>query len=154
MSPQFHDYRKAHMTRSVQLRAWTMALAIAIAGGAATLAPVQPAFAQAGRNLPDFADLAERVGPAVVGIRTMERARARTGAPGNMDEEMQEFFRRFFGQPMPGTPNQPRRPNPRQQPDEDREQARGLGSGFILTAAGYVLTHAHAREGAGAVIVS
>src|SRR3569832_423747 len=97
------------MTRPSLLRARSMALALAFAGTIA-IAPVQPAHAQAGRNLPDFADLAEQVGPAVVGIRTLEKARP-TGLPGNMDEDMQEFFRRFFGPPMPGQPNQPRRRN-------------------------------------------
>src|SRR3954468_12228741 len=109
------------------VRAWRMALAVGVDGTCAT-APVQPAYAQAGRNLPDFADLVDQVGPAVVGIRTLERARP-GGVPGNMDEEMQEFFRRFFGQPMPGTPTQPPRRNQPQQPqDEERERPRGLGS--------------------------
>ena len=76
-------------------------------------------------GLPDFADLVDRVGPAVVNIRTTERLKQnRNGAPG--DEEMQAFLRRFFGGAIPN-PGQPRR---RQQvPDEPVE--RGVGSGFI-----------------------
>ena len=47
-------------------------------------------------GLPDFTELVERVGPAVVNIRTTERAarRPRPGRP-EMDEDMLEFFRRF-----------------------------------------------------------
>ena len=84
-----------------------------------SLVPVQPSFAQA-RALPDFTDLVEQVGPSVVNIRTSEKVKSRANAgpgssPGNgADEEMQEFFRRFFGQPMPGTPRQtPRQSSPR-----------------------------------------
>ena len=52
-------------------------------------------------GLPDFADLAEKTGPAVVNIRTTERVRFGQNGSGSDDEEMQEFFRRFFGIPMP-----------------------------------------------------
>jgi serine protease Do len=45
---------------------------------------------------------------------------------------MQEFFRRFFGVPMPNMPRQGPRPN---RPQEE-EQPRGVGSGFILTGDG------------------
>jgi S1-C subfamily serine protease len=75
------------------------------------VAPTGPpaSFAQSApqpRSLPDFTDLVEQVGPAVVNIRTMEKVRAAGGGQqGQMDEEMQEFFRRFFGVPMPNQPN-------------------------------------------------
>ena len=68
--------------------------------GMGLIAP-QLAGAQSLRTLPDFTDLVEQVGPSVVNIRTLEKAAVRDAQNGPQDEEMQEFFRRFFGVPMP-----------------------------------------------------
>src|SRR2546421_5500645 len=96
------------------------------------------AFAQAARELPDFTRLVEDQGNAVVNISTTQAVR-RTGAlpqvPGMEDEEVLEFFRRFIPrQPGPGQPGQPG-PGP-----APRSESRSLGSGFIISQDGYVLT--------------
>jgi len=126
-------------------------LSLVIAAGAATGAwwgasdhqLIAPATAPLVTGLPDFTQLVDAVGPAVVNIRTTEKISTQPSMSG-MDEDMLEFFRRF-GLPVP---NVPRQGTPGGNADG------GVGSGFILSPDGYVMTNAHVVEGASEVIVT
>ena len=104
--------------------------------------PLVPAASAQGRaGLPDFTDLYERNGPAVVSIDVTQKSRRARGMPElSEDDPFYEFFRRF-GQ-VPPRRGQEREPEP-----------QAVGSGFVIGSDGHVLTNAHVVDGADEVTV-
>jgi serine protease Do len=154
-------FAKLNLTKT-PLRIGAAALALLLAGTAitpvVTSALAEPVKVE-GVQAPGFADVVEKVQPAVVSVRVTGRVAAasldddgpRSGPrfeEGSPEEEMfRRFFREFGPQFRDGERREGRREDRREDRRDERRRSASQGSGFFISGDGYLVTNHHVVEG-------
>jgi serine protease Do len=151
LTPRLRGVLMAGAALALLASAATPVLDMAQAETAAAPAPVV-------QGLTSYAEIVERAKPAVVTVEVTAERMAAQGQPMPFDPgqmPFDEFFRQFFGQNGPGPFEMQPPGGPRQgMPGMGPQPARGLGSGFIVSPDGLIVTNNHVIDGATAIRVT